>query len=490
MVNGSSAHSRRRRRARRTGRVGQSCSGDGWVAVIAVIDLGEVPTGRVAGVDPPVRPRRRWLAAAVVLATALSTTIAAAPSSGPLPVAVVDVPGDVRVFVDSDLLFVIQPFALSQGREDGRYVAAFHLMDLHQLWRVELPLGGDVTGITTVDNALAVTGEPPLSTSDGEIADNTVQTVGLDMATGALLWRYQGFVEAQTISGRLILSTQFGGPGAVPADAGPGGAGRAVRAVSGNGAVVWSYAPPPGALRSYQYAREAVRLLVVVLADGRVELRDTETGKLVTSRLVGPLPPDEDAGRYVEVVGDLLMVRVGSEVLAYGLDGLHLRWRRPFQIGRDGWFTACGEAICGAQEGNGLRVLDPSTGELRWSDPRWTRGFGSGNWFLVTDAGARRDLQAIAVVDPNSGRVMRELGRWHMYDNAGGSIVALRFDRTRVLVAQVDPARGARVVGALTDVVAASCLVRLSWLWCRRTDNMLAVWRLPDAPAASGDRPG
>ncbi|HEX2774677.1 MAG TPA: hypothetical protein VHN18_19940, partial [Micromonosporaceae bacterium] len=62
---------------------------------------------------------------------------------------------------------------------------------------------------------------------------------------------------------------------------------------------------------------------------------------------------------------------------------------------------------------------------------------------------------------------------------AGGSIVALRFDRTRVLVARIDPARGARVIGALSDVVAASCLVRLPSLWCRRTDNMLGVWRLP-----------
>ncbi|HEX2772173.1 MAG TPA: PQQ-binding-like beta-propeller repeat protein, partial [Micromonosporaceae bacterium] len=342
------------------------------MGVIAVIDLGEVPTGRVVEDDPPVRPRRRWPAAALVLAAALSTIVAADPVPGPLPSVAVDVPGDVRVLVDGDRLFVVQPFALSQGRGDGRYVAAFHLMDLEQLWRVELPLGDDLSGITTADNALVLTGEPPLTTPDGQAVargDNVQETVGLDMATGALLWRHKGFVEGQTVSGRLILSTEFWRPGAVPAGSGPG-AGRALRAVSGSGEVVWSYVPPPGALRSYQYAGDAVWRLVVVLADGRIELRDTDTGQLMTSRQVGPLPRDDAAGRYVEVVGDLLLVRAGSEVLAYGLAHLDLQWRLPFQTGRDGWFRACGDAICVVHEGDGLKVLDPNTGRVRWSDPR------------------------------------------------------------------------------------------------------------------------
>lgn len=455
------------------------------MGVIAVIDLGEVPTGRVVEDDPPVRPRRRWPAAALVLAAALSTIVAADPMPGPLPAAVVDVPGDVRVLVDGDRLFVIQPFALSQGRSDGRYVAAFHLMDLEQLWRVDLPLGDDLYGITTADNALVLTGEPQLTRPDGQgaaaLGDNVQETVGLDVATGALLWRHKGFVEGLTVGGRLILSTEFWRPGAVPAGSGPDGAGRALRALSGSGGVVWSYVPPPGALRSYQYAGDAVQLLVVVLADGRVELRDTDTGQLLTSRQVGPLPRDEAAGRYVEVVGDLLLVRVGSEVLAYGLDRLDLRWRLPFQTGRDGWFTACGDAICVVHEVGGLKVLDPSTGRVRWSDPRWTWGFAFRDWLMVTDADPRHDLMTVAVVDPYSGQVRRDLGHWNAFDVADGSIVALRFDRTRVLVARIDPARGAQVIGALSDVVAASCRVRLSSLWCRRTDNTLGVWRLPDS---------
>jgi outer membrane protein assembly factor BamB len=448
------------------------------VGVIAVIDLGEVPAGRVFDDDPPAAPRRRWPAAALVLAAALSTVVAADPVPRPLPAAVVDVPGDVRVLVDGDRLFVVQPFALSQGRGDGRYVAAVHLMDLEELWRVDLPLGGDLYGITTVDNALALTGEPPLTTPDGQVADNVLETVGLDMTTGALLWRHKGFVEGETVSGRLILSTQFGRPGAVPAGSGPGGVGKPVRAVSGSGEVVWSYAPPSGALRSYHTAGDAVRRLVV-LTDGRVELRDTETGQLVTSRLVGPLPRDEGAGRYVEVVGDLLLVRVGSEVLAYGLDSLDLRWRRPYQIGRDGWFTPCGDAICVVYEEGGLKVLDPSTGRVRWSDPRWTRGFAAGKWLMVTDGDPLHALRTVAVVDPYSGQVKRDLGRWHALDVVGGSIVALRFDGGRALVARLDPERGALVLRVLSDVVPASCRVRLPAVWCRRTDNTLGVWRVP-----------
>jgi outer membrane protein assembly factor BamB len=262
---------------------------------------------------------------------------------------------------------------------------------------------------------------------------------------------------------------------------GPDGAGWTLRAVSHNGRVVWSYTPPPGgARRLYRYDGDRVGQLVVVLPDGRVELRDVDTGQLVRSRRVDPPPRDEVGGRYMEVVGDLLLAQVGSEVLAYGLDRLDLRWRLPVQTGRDGWFTACGRAVCLADHGGGLKVLDAGTGRVRWSDPRWTWGFAVGRWLMVTDAepGAG-DLQTVAVVDPDSGRVERNLGRWQLVDVVGGSIVALRFDRGRVLVARVDPARGARVVGVVRDI-AGSCQVRLQSLWCRRIDNTLGVWRLPD----------
>jgi outer membrane protein assembly factor BamB len=448
------------------------------VGVIAVIDLGELPTGRVLDDDSPARPRRRWPIAALVLATALSTITAAGPVPRPLPAAVVNVPGNVQVVVSGDRLFLVQPFPLAQGR-DLRYVSAHHLLDLAELWRVELPLGGGVFTVTTEDGVLALTGMRTLPTSNGGPAagpgDNAVDSVGLDMSTGALIWRRSGFIEGQTVTGRVILSTDFGlsGPG-------PEGEGWTLRAVSRSGRVVWSYAPPPGgARRLYRYDRDWVRQLVVVLPDGRVELRDVDTGQLVRSRRVDP-PLREMAGRYIEVVGDLLLAQVGSEVLAYGLDRLDLRWRLPVQTGRDGWFTACGRAVCLAHHGGGLKVLDAGTGRVRWSDPRWTWGFAVGHWLMVTDAepGAG-DLETVAVVDPESGRVERNLGRWQPVDVVGGSVVALRFDRGRVLVARVDPARGARVVGVVRDI-AGSCQVRLPSLWCRRIDNTLGVWRLPD----------
>lgn len=456
----------------------------GGVGVIAVIELGELPTRRVFDDNLPARPRRRWPAAALVLAAALSTVTAADPLPGPLPMAVVEVPGNVDAVVDGGQLFLVQPSALSQGRGIGRSVSAHHLMDMTELWRVELPLGGGVQTVATVDGSLVLTGEPTRQTFGGGRAggpDNTVDTIGLDMATGAQLWRLSGFVEGQTAGGRLILSTEFRPPGPVPAGAGPdGGVDWAVRAVSRSGRVVWSYAPPRGTGRLYQYDGDGVKQLVAVLPDGRVELRDVDTGQLLRTRRVGPLPSAERGGHYIEVVGDLLLVQVGSEVLAYGLDRLDLRWKLPFRNGEDGWFTACGLAVCLARHEGGLTVLDPGTGRVRWSDPRWTWGFAVGNRLMVTDAGpGGGDLQTMAVVDPYSGRVERNLGRWHAVDVAGGSIMALRFNRGRVLVARIDPARGARVVGVVRDV-AGSCQVRLPSLWCRRTDNTLGVWRLPE----------
>jgi outer membrane protein assembly factor BamB len=447
------------------------------VGVIAIIDLGEIPA-RPAIDDPPVPPgpHRRRTMAALTLAIVLSTVAAGDPLPRPLPTVVLDVPGDVRVLVDGDRLYVVQPFALSQGRRDGRYVAAFRLMDLRQLWRVELPLGRDVYGITTVDGVLALTGDPtgrPVDEDPGpsyEVAGP--DTVGLDPATGALLWRHKGFVEGVTPAGRLILSAQFGNPGAIPANTGPG---RTLRAVAGTGEIVWSYDPPAGALRSYRLDDDAVTLLAVALPDGRVELRDADTGELVRWGRIGSMKQ----GRYVEIVGDLLLVREESEVLAYGIDRLDLRWRTPFEPGQDRFFSACGAAICIRHDEAGLDVVDPATGRLRWSDARWTQAFAADGWLMATDFDRRHDEQTVVVVDPYTGRVQRELGRWHALDIAGGSVVALRFDSTRAVVGRLDPAHGVRIVGVLRDVIGGSCRVRPPSLWCRHTDSTLGVWRLP-----------
>ncbi|HEX7745712.1 MAG TPA: hypothetical protein VF462_10675 [Micromonosporaceae bacterium] len=453
------------------------------VGRIAVIDLGEVPAGQVFDEAQPRRgPRRRWTMAALVLIAAASTLAAGEPLQRPLPTAVLDVPGDVQVLVNGDRLFVVQPFALSQGRGDGRYVMAYHLMDLKRLWRVELPLGGNVYGLRMLDDVLALTGDPSQPPGNegpgsgaGEGTAAGPETVGLDPATGAMVWRHKGFIETATPGGRLILSTEIGDPSAIPADSGPG---RTLRAVTGTGRLVWSYYPPPGALRSYRWEGDRVTLLAVLRPDGRVELRDTDTGELLRTGRIGPLDQDATAGRYVEIIGDLLLLREGSEVRAYGVERLDLRWRLPFEPGHEPWFTACGAVICAWGEG-GLKAIDAGTGRVRWSDPRWTESFGSGSSLIVTDFDPRRGEQTVVVVDPNTGRVERELGRWHAPVTVDESIVALRFDSTRVLVARLDAAHGIRLVGVVSDVVGPSCSVRLRSIWCRRSDSTLGIWRLP-----------
>lgn len=460
------------------------------VELIAVIDLGEVPAGHRSD-DVPARPRthHRWAVAALTLGMALSTAGASGPLPRPLPMVILNAPGDVRVSVDGDTLFVVQPFALSQGRGEGRYVAAYRLMDLTQLWRVELPLGGDVAGLTTVGGVLVLTGEPvgagtptvPADEDTGEGSDALVgrDAVGLDVATGKLLWRHKGSVEGSTPGGRLILAAERRG-GGVPANPGPGGGGQTLRAVASTGKVVWSYTPPPGAQRSYRFDGPAATLLAVVLPGGDVELRDTDTGELLRSRQIGPQPKDRAIRRYLEVVGDLLLVRDEAEVVAYGLDRLDLRWRLPLEPGQDGWFTSCGGgALCVMHQGQRLTVIDPGTGRVRWSDPRWTEGFAWGGRLMATDYDPLHGDRTVAVVDPYSGRVQRDLGTWHALEFAGGSVVGLRFVFTHTLVAFLDPVRGPRVVGVVPDVIGPSCVAQRGFLWCRRTDNTLGVWRLP-----------
>ncbi|HEX7745711.1 MAG TPA: PQQ-binding-like beta-propeller repeat protein [Micromonosporaceae bacterium] len=441
---------------------------------IAVIDLGEVSAGQVLD-DPPARgwPHRRWALVAVALGLVLGTAGGSAPVPRPLPMAVVDAPSDlITVHVVGDRIFVAD--APGPGE---RSIAGYRLMDLEPLWRVDLPIGGQTTGLALAGDTLVLIGEPQaIGQPDGQLAVEP-DIVGLDAATGATRWRHRGFVEGPTPGGRLLVSVRPAGPGGDP----PPGELMTVRALSADtGDVVWSYDAPAGALMANHYDGPRVALLGVLLPTGRFELRDADTGQILRSGQIDVAAATAGPEHYVEIVGDFLVVRETSRVAVYGLDRLDLRWTIPVRPGQDGAVSWCGQLLClNSQNWQGISALDPQTGRIKWSQPRWSTVQPAGEHLVAVESDPQRDGQHVVVIDPETGHARRDLGAWQGLDWTADSITGMRFDRTEALVARLDPARGVRVLGVLHDV-SRDCWITASMLLCRRTDNKIGVWRLPE----------
>jgi outer membrane protein assembly factor BamB len=448
------------------------------VALIAVIDLGEIPTGQDID-EPPANPwphRRRALFALAMVLALVTVGGGSAPPPRPLAMAVLAARTGSTVSVAGDRLFVAE-----QNRFGiHRHVAAYRLTDLEQLWRVELPTEGQALWLLAVDGTLAVTlGRP----DDG---GRGATTVGLDIATGAVRWRHEAGLDGQTPSGRLLLWSERANSAGAAAGAEPGAAGQTLRAVHADaGDVVWSFDLPADATRSYQFDGVNVTLLAAMLPSGRVELRDLDSGKVLRSQQIGRPSAVPGAGQFAAIVGNLFLVWEASAMVAYGLDRLDLRWRFPFEVGGPAWPIPCGTAVCfitegGTTEGGQLTAVDPSTGRRKWSDLRWSTVLAEADGYLITSNGGRDD-QIVAAVDPDTGQVRRELGSWqelHL-DPVDGSMIGIRYGLSRTFVARIDPSRGTRILGVLHNIINRSCWTASPRLLCWRSDNTLGIWQLP-----------
>jgi outer membrane protein assembly factor BamB len=447
------------------------------VVLIAVIELGEIPAGEVVD-EPPSSPwpHRRSLFVALALGLALLTLGGGAPAAHPLPMVVLDASADSAVLATTDRVFVVDRERPGTGRGRDRYVTAYRLMDLTQLWRTALPVDGlAVAPLASADTLVLSRLDFP-TPPDGQ-AGSGPQTAALDAASGTLLWRHAGTAEGWTSTGHLLISFDQGGP----PTRGSGHPAQELRAVSARtGRVVWSANVPAGALRTYRSEGDRLTLLAVGLPNGRVELRDPNTGQLLRAGQIAAPEPGRPTGLASEIVGDLLLVSEHDAVAAYGLDRLDLRWRLPRPPGGDSWASPCGAGLCFVDERFGLRSVDPQTGRVRWSG-RWTNVLAAADGaLLVGDNDSRSDGLRVVAVDPETGQVRQDLGTWDGIDRNHRDewVIGYQFDLTRALVSRVDPVRGTHVLGVLHDV-SRSCRVQPPMLLCRRIDNTVGIWRLP-----------
>jgi outer membrane protein assembly factor BamB len=398
-----------------------------------------------------------WFGPLMLAVLVLLTVGASAAPVGPplkqllsLPVG----PADTYIVTDSGQLL-----AQSLGT-----VASYDLADGRQQWQTGL-----IPPTYRLRTGSGVVLLRPWITGSGQPS-----TTAVDMTTGATRWRHAGNVVTiagspalLAVSGVRTLST-IGRRIQGPIDAIDPATGDTRWRVSVPSTAVLLGVPGP--------AGSPPRMLLV--QDNRTfALHDLSTGRLLAT---APLPPADYGPENPAVAGGLILLRHpngwGSLISAYDPVTLRLRWQRP----AGGAYEAgpCGKLACLAGP-NGVAAVDPANGAIRWYEPAWRSVEARGD-FTIAYGLVGGVTDAVAMVDPDTGRVLVDLHGWRPLNTVTGA--------DRLLVTRVVDA-GARSIVAvarpgdtqprlLSDLPAGTgdCQSAPERLICRSTAGELLIW--------------
>ncbi|MFG2059908.1 PQQ-binding-like beta-propeller repeat protein [Micromonospora sp. NPDC048871] len=428
---------------------------------MTVIDLGVMTVSDDP--QPPPRRRRRgtrnWPVALMALA-ALVTLASAAPP----PVRVhATVPAGLAadLFLTAQRIFTVTPV---RGVTDGsRELTAYARprratvtpQRLVPLWRVPVPPG--IRFFQLADTPAGVL----LSLLPSQDLGRMSETMLLDAATGQQRWRSAG-LGIRDASGRVLLQTWAAQESTTL---------RSVELATGR--ELWSRALPPSWVEHHQ--RDGViDAIVVSTAAGDVEVLDARTGQL-RDRL-----PAADRTGYQQssVVDDLLLVvRNSRTITAYDLAGLVPRWQTTVPLADH--VTPCGALLCARANSGGTHVIDPVTGQVRWS----TSEDGDLLWVTPTRALAQLGESRLVTLDAATGEVVTEHGSWETvasYEQELRLLGIHLLPEGGAVLARLDPAEAQpRRLDVLPGVVG-DCQSRYDLIACRRQDGSFGVWTLPD----------
>ncbi|WP_167454693.1 PQQ-binding-like beta-propeller repeat protein [Micromonospora arborensis] len=424
-----------------------------------VIDLGELRHGPDA--DPLPRPPRangRPLRCALVLLLVLATIASAAVPQPRRAAVTLPVSAGADVVVIDDLLVVID--AATDVQRPQR-LATFRLPGGDPIWQASLPAGARYWGVAPLAGMLLATGYEIGPEGQGNL------TVALDRATGAYRWQQPGSAR-RLADGNLLLHS--GG------DDEP----QSLRAVDPCcGAVRWQL-PDAADWINFRETGPGVDRVVLNQENGPTEVRDATTGAVLARADLRP--PGGGTLGYVEVVNDLLLTIGGDPVTvtAYGLDRLDRRWSST--SGRVDFVGDCGPVLCLQTRLAGLRAVDLATGAERWRSDRWAWASPTGGRLLTsTLSTSDTTLQQFVVLDPLTGRVLAELGRWELvqFGLDGPLFGVRRHPDGGLLVAELDVRAGeARMLDVLPDATG-ECQAIVDQLRCRHVDGSFKLWQLP-----------
>ncbi|MDQ7906529.1 PQQ-binding-like beta-propeller repeat protein [Phytohabitans sp. ZYX-F-186] len=437
------------------------------MAVGGVIDLGEVRPGPERAVPRPVRTPVRWrftwaLAGLAVVATTLGPAL---PEAAPLTEATIPARLGDTAFAVGEQFYVV-----TSGRTElagARTISAYTLPGATRLWQAPLPLTGALRGVGAVAGQMLLSTQPELL--------EQVESVSIREASGQVMWRRRALFEGVTPGGQVLLWTS---PDGTPSASTGRETLEAVDPVTG--AVRWAYRVPAGAWLSYRYADRSPTHVVTLLPSGTVEVREVEQARVLAAADLLPARPPSTPASYVQFAGDMVLVRDGPTVVAYGVDGLDRRWSAAIDLATEYVTPGCGDKLCVVRHLGGVRVLDPATGRTLWTDRSRVFVSRAGD-YLVGQARGRDGFTQLTALDPETGRELNRLGEWTVIapPTAAGELIAMRTDlaTSRAWLARIDPATGGAHFFGVVGGVTGDCEVRSGAVICRRLDATVGVWR-------------
>jgi len=247
----------------------------------------------------------------------------------------------------------------------------------------------------------------------------------------------------------------------------------------------WSFEQPlQGYTTTAAYTDGFPRRLITATTAGRIEVRDSATGAVVSQGIATAPPRWSRRGITAWSTGDLVLIGGLGGITAYSLADLRPRWHSPIELAGH-WVQDCVDAICVFGYRGGVQALDPGTGQLRWTADRWTGADEVGRYLLVSGNQGLEGRYPLAVMEPDTGRVRGDFGAWWTAGavRADGTVVGLRqrIGEDVVYYGLLDPARLAvRVLGTAT-AVSGDCQPTTDVLVCRRIDASVAIWPLAES---------
>jgi outer membrane protein assembly factor BamB len=305
------------------------------------------------------------------------------------------------------------------------------------------------------------------------IGDGDPGTTAVSVATGAARWQRAGNVVTVTGSTALLAVSDMRSYAGVA---------RAVRGTIDavdplTGATDWTVAVPDTAvlLGVPGPGDEGARMLLVG-EDRTATLYDLVDGQVLAS---GELPAVDYEPDNPAVAGGMLLVRhrgaQSSEISAYDPATLKQIWTVP--AGGALSVQACGDVACLAGN-DGLRGLDPDTGDVLWSRPGWQDIEQQGDVFVAY--GGPGGNEPIGVVDPDTGAVQVRLAGWRPVSGTGGrdELMVTRADDTgaRTMVAIARPGDTQPRLLAQLPAGTGDCQAAPGRLVCRTMSGELVVW--------------
>ncbi|WP_344223976.1 outer membrane protein assembly factor BamB family protein [Paractinoplanes ferrugineus] len=264
----------------------------------------------------------------------------------------------------------------------------------------------------------------------------------LDARTGKVRWRTSDYAIASVAGDRVVVDSD--------------GVTRMADLVTGR--TLWQRPGPAMVLDT----DPAHRTVLAVDQQGLPSLLSADDGHLLSGGRGRAVDPWEwaEGGQSETIIGDTLYLHTDMFLAAYRLPDLRPRWR--VRIAEPDTLAACGTLIC-ATGGRGVTAIDPATGGIRWTGPRWRS--------ITPDGLAVADDLTAARLDPADGRVVRTYGR-----GAVAGDLLLRNDRDRTWVTGLV---SGEILGVLPLVVRSrSCSLTGDYLVCPGDAQAVTVWKV------------